>query len=80
MRKLQSSVQLLEKQRNPGVGYWSSGSAGGGPVQPTPNRAATNGGNDDSRTSGTQTPDLTHSPHAEEEEVNLEVRAERDEW
>ena len=24
LRKVQSSVQLMEKQRNPGVGYWSS--------------------------------------------------------
>ena len=26
MRKVQSSVQLMEKQRNPGVGYWSASS------------------------------------------------------
>jgi hypothetical protein len=26
LRKLQSSAQLLERQRNPGVGYWSSSS------------------------------------------------------
>ncbi|WWD18580.1 hypothetical protein CI109_103033 [Kwoniella shandongensis] len=44
LRKVQSSVQLMEKQRNPGVGYWSSssgvtvatGSAGG----QTPSRSA----------------------------------------
>lgn len=27
MRKIQSSIQLMEKQRNPGVGYWAA--AGG---------------------------------------------------
>ncbi|WVQ73121.1 hypothetical protein IAR50_002685 [Cryptococcus sp. DSM 104548] len=28
MRKIQSSVQLMERQRNPGVGYWSAGAGG----------------------------------------------------
>lgn len=28
MRKVQSSVQLMERSRNPGVGYWSSTQAG----------------------------------------------------
>lgn len=28
MRKVQSSVQLMERSRNPGVGYWSSTSNG----------------------------------------------------
>jgi hypothetical protein len=28
LRKVQSSVQLMERQRNPGVGYWSGGAAG----------------------------------------------------
>ncbi|WVQ83011.1 hypothetical protein IAT38_005149 [Cryptococcus sp. DSM 104549] len=31
MRKVQSSVQLMERQRNPGVGYWSSGAGGATP-------------------------------------------------
>jgi hypothetical protein len=29
MRKVQSSVQLMERSRNPGVGYWSSNSQSG---------------------------------------------------
>jgi len=31
LRKVQSSVQLMERQRNPGVGYWSTTSPGAGP-------------------------------------------------
>ncbi|WVR06450.1 hypothetical protein IAU60_003481 [Kwoniella sp. DSM 27419] len=30
LRKVQSSVQLMERQRNPGVGYWSSSNPGAG--------------------------------------------------
>ncbi|KAK8858687.1 hypothetical protein IAR55_002916 [Kwoniella newhampshirensis] len=47
LRKVQSSVQLMEKQRNPGVGYWSSGTgatvgAGNGGMSsvPTPSRSS----------------------------------------
>jgi hypothetical protein len=29
LRKVQSSVQLMERQRNPGVGYWAGGAAAG---------------------------------------------------
>lgn len=29
LRKVQSSVQLMEKQRNPGVGYWSAANQAG---------------------------------------------------
>lgn len=49
MRKIQSSVQLMERSRNPGVGYWSAGtstsasnghpSTGGGGVVPPPSRS-----------------------------------------
>jgi hypothetical protein len=85
MRRLQSSVQLLERQRNPGVGYWSAGGS------QTP-RAAEQG--IDSRSSielhrrtGKESQPATPvakdvaSPapsdvaqRHEEEEVNLEVR------
>ncbi|KAK4687060.1 hypothetical protein P7C73_g3070, partial [Tremellales sp. Uapishka_1] len=30
LRKVQSSVQLMERSRNPGVGYWAGGSGGAG--------------------------------------------------
>ena len=63
LRKVQSSAALLEKQRNPGVGYWASKDANG---------AA------DSRTSissNSDRPSGAASPTSEsrtEEEVNLE--------
>ena len=63
LRKVQSSAALLEKQRNPGAGYWASKEANG---------AA------DSRTSissNSDRPSGTASPADEsrtEEEVNLE--------
>lgn len=33
LRKVQSSVQLMERQRNPGVGYWSTQNPGTGPAR-----------------------------------------------
>jgi hypothetical protein len=86
MRRLQSSVQLLERQRNPGVGYWSAGGS------QTPRAAEQNV---DSRSSTelhrrtgkeSQPPTPVAKDFAspapsdvaqrnEEEEVNLEVRA-----
>lgn len=41
MRKVQSSVQLMERSRNPGVGYWSStanglGASSSSPAVPPP--------------------------------------------
>lgn len=66
MRKVQSSAALLEKQRNPGVGYWTS---------------RPNGSSTDARTSissnSSQPPSRPATPKAapaqtNEEEVNLE--------
>ncbi|KIY72822.1 hypothetical protein CYLTODRAFT_428824 [Cylindrobasidium torrendii FP15055 ss-10] len=62
LRKVQSSAALLEKQRNPGVGYWS--------------RSSTDGSQSDLRTS-IDTPSRTTSPAPvtpakSDEEVNLE--------
>ena len=88
LRKVQSSVQLMERQRNPGVGYWSTPNPGSGPSRPsvispelptTPRR--------DSRLSldsaaesvsirngtGRSSPALSEVKDKEEEEVNLEV-------
>ncbi|EJT49636.1 vesicle-mediated transport-related protein [Trichosporon asahii var. asahii CBS 2479] len=61
MRKIQSSVQLMERQRNPGVGYWAQGSNA-----PTPTSAAS-----DKQTSGTASPTPSGDSN-KDEEVNLE--------
>lgn len=69
MRKVQSSVQLLEKQRNPGVGYWSGGN------KPTIDAVVATGpvnGSDSGKTSGTQSPARVETPKGDEVEVNLE--------
>jgi hypothetical protein len=46
MRKVQSSVQLMERSRNPGVGYWSSISNAGPSTMavPTPRSGVTSPG------------------------------------
>lgn len=43
MRKVQSSVQLMERSRNPGVGYWSASAAAGPSGAATPSPAARSG-------------------------------------
>lgn len=76
MRKVQSSVQLLERQRNPGVGYWASGGAAAepavsmapAPAAPAPTPPVPSAASD---ASGTQTP-ASPAPSRDEEEVNLE--------
>jgi hypothetical protein len=70
MRKVQSSVQLLEKQRNPGVGYWSGGNK---PAVDAAVAAKPANGTDSGKTSGTQSP--VSGEKGDEEEVNLEVRS-----
>lgn len=60
MRKVQSSVQLMERQRNPGVGYWAQGSGA-----PTPSSTS------DKQPSGTASPTLSGDSN-KDEEVNLE--------
>jgi hypothetical protein len=76
LRKVQSSAALLERQRNPGVGYWSTRTPPGGD-------AANNGSATDSRVSVSSpppadTPSRSSSPtpssasNKTDEEVNLE--------
>jgi hypothetical protein len=89
MRRIQSSAQLLERQRNPGVGYWSSSNTGSTPFGGTPGRVTSPGGASsptasirgsvDANRSEASTPvGKTNAPAAaanvqDEEEVNLEV-------
>ncbi|KAF5355875.1 hypothetical protein D9756_003815 [Leucocoprinus leucothites] len=65
LRKVQSSAALFERQRNPGVGYWTtrtSESSPSDPVTPTPTPSSPRG--------GSPAPDSNSSK--DEEEVNLE--------
>jgi len=62
LRKVQSSAALLEKQRNPGAGYWASKDANG-----MESRTSISSNSD--RPSGSVSP--TNESKAEEE-VNLE--------
>ena len=78
LRKVQSSVQLLEKSRNPGVGYWSStrGTVGGGVTSPGVEEPRKSLESTRTGESGSVTPALTSEngvKNKEEEEVNLEV-------
>lgn len=89
MRRIQSSAQLLERQRNPGVGYWSSSNAASTPFGGTPGRVTSPGGAssptasirgsvDAQRSEATTPVGKTNTaggtPNAQdEEEVNLEV-------
>lgn len=82
LRKVQSSVQLLERQRNPGVGYWSAaGSAGpsrSGLASPesiaTPSKELRRSLEHVAETQSTRTSSPAPSERGkEEEEVNLEV-------
>ncbi|KAJ7786400.1 hypothetical protein B0H16DRAFT_1657710 [Mycena metata] len=63
LRKVQSSAALLERQRNPGVGYWTSR-----PESAAPEGRTSISSVSDSRV-GTPPP---ASPQQQEEEVNLE--------
>jgi len=66
LRKVQSSAALLERQRNPGVGYWTTRvSENNGPAEP---RASLDS---PSRTSS-PVPSSAASTKNTEEEVNLE--------
>lgn len=89
MRRIQSSAQLLERQRNPGVGYWSSTNAASTPFAGTPGAVTSPGGASsptlsvrgsvDAQRAEVTTPVGTgHSAAGtpkgqDEEEVNLEV-------
>lgn len=83
---MQSSVQLLEKSRNPGVGYWSSSNPSRGVTSPsteptTPalerkSMESARTGQTSMTGSGFNTPAPNHVVDAKdkgEEEVNLEV-------
>lgn len=68
MRKVQSSAALLERQRNPGVGYWTTRLENNSSVDinsPLPS-------NSSEATSRPGSPRPTSSPSANDEEVNLE--------
>jgi hypothetical protein len=89
LRKVQSSVQLMERSRNPGVGYWSSSNNNAHnaskssmtppePITPAKERPSM----ESARTGQSQAPSGTSTPSATvvsdardkaEEEVNLEV-------
>ncbi|KAF7306991.1 Mediator of RNA polymerase II transcription subunit 5 [Mycena indigotica] len=60
LRKVQSSAALLERQRNPGVGYWTQR-----PTDQPETRTSTSSNSSDSRVA-------SPSPVKQEEEVNLE--------
>jgi hypothetical protein len=85
MRRLQSSVQLLERQRNPGVGYWSASGSNANnrsdtPLDGRPSQDGPSKGGKESvlpstpvaRDVKSPAPSET-APRNEEEEVNLEV-------
>ncbi|KAJ7706097.1 hypothetical protein B0H17DRAFT_919676 [Mycena rosella] len=66
LRKVQSSAALLERQRNPGVGYWTSRADSAAPDTRTSMSSTTSS---DSRVASPAPP---APPKNEEEEVNLE--------
>ncbi|KAF9531988.1 hypothetical protein CPB83DRAFT_785848, partial [Crepidotus variabilis] len=79
LRKVQSSAALLERQRNPGVGYWTT-RTGDGPSTPTNTNVNGNTSSPRASISGPpESPSRTGSPapstagsNKDEEEVNLE--------
>ena len=87
MRKVQSSVQLMERQRNPGVGYWAAGNPSSSSAvasaaasrsaltSPTPDGSATPEQLRRSLESVAERGSTTSATteRKEEEEVNLEV-------
>ncbi|KAF7310969.1 GRIP domain-containing protein [Mycena chlorophos] len=64
LRKVQSSAALLERQRNPGVGYWTQR-----PTDPPEIRTSTSSASSDSRIASPVSPSPVSK---QEEEVNLE--------
>lgn len=77
LRKVQSSAALLERQRNPGVGYWSTRTprssvdvSGGSATEPRVSIASPSPADTTTR-SGSPAPSTMTSTNAEEE-VNLE--------
>jgi chromosome segregation ATPase len=78
LRKVQSSAQLLERQRNPGVGYWASGTNPTNPASPSAPPSASPASVSSPPPALAPTPaapDAAASPSpapSNEEEVNLE--------
>ena len=66
MRKVQSSAALLERQRNPGVGYWNRVSDN------EPQSPAVSAASELSPRPASPAPSTTSSTNKNEEEVNLE--------
>ncbi|KAI0067728.1 hypothetical protein BV25DRAFT_1834756 [Artomyces pyxidatus] len=66
LRKVQSSAALLERQRNPGVGYWSTPRPDGGPDTQTPASPAS------SMPSLSSPRSNSPAPPNSDEDVNLE--------
>lgn len=75
MQKVQSSALLLEKQRNPGIGYWSAGGAAGTP-NGSVSRVSIAESLEGARRTSSDGPPASDAGTAggQEEEVNLEVR------
>lgn len=76
MRRLQSSIQLMERQRNPGVGYWSAANGKSGKAVDSPGDSGRPSGESSRQerppTVRSPTPSEVGSSRNEEEEVNLE--------
>ncbi|KAF8640574.1 hypothetical protein AX17_000236 [Amanita inopinata Kibby_2008] len=70
LRKVQSSVAVLERQRSPGIGYWSSRGGDNGPAEPRTSISSTQS-NVASRTASPTLTSVTVSTQ-NEEDVNLE--------
>ncbi|GLB36220.1 putative mediator complex subunit Med5 [Lyophyllum shimeji] len=70
LRKVQSSAALLERQRNPGVGYWTSRSTDS---NPTASQASVNSTSSEAGSRVTSPePGIREKNTANDEEVNLE--------
>lgn len=72
MRRLQSSIQLMERQRNPGVGYWSAANGKAGKGNESPAESAETPVQERPPAVRSPTPSEVGSSRNEEEEVNLE--------
>lgn len=82
LRKVQSSVQLMERSRNPGVGYWSAANAQAGPSSSATTPSVARSGEDTPILEGRRSMDSSAPSDKggsgatkgnDEEEVNLEV-------
>ncbi|KAK7058901.1 hypothetical protein VNI00_001525 [Paramarasmius palmivorus] len=68
LRKVQSSVALLDRQRNPGVGYWTSKDSTATDSRVSISSASSDGPGQDIRSPKTE----SNTPAKDDEEVNLE--------